>query len=126
VNVKISAPLKKAILAALSERDETAEICRDSDGNPEPDPELRDYENVALKEDVREYFEREVRPHIPDAWINETVRDDNDGQVGKVGYEIPFNRHFYQYTPPRPLEQIEADIAGLEKDILGMLREVVG
>ncbi len=124
--VRIPAPLKKAILAALSERDDTADICRDSDGNPEPDSELRDYENVPLKEDIREYFDREVRPHVPDAWINETVRDESDGHVGRVGYEIPFNRHFYQYTPPRPLEEIEADIAGLEKDIVTMLREVVG
>jgi len=124
--VKLAAPLKKAILAALSERDETADICRDADGNPEPDTELRDYENVPLKEDIREYFEREVRPHVPDAWINETVRDEKDGQVGKVGYEIPLTRHFYKYTPPRPLEEIEADIAGLEKDIVTMLREVVG
>lgn len=125
-DVKLAAPMKKAILAALSERDETAEICRDADGNPEPDAELRDYENVPLKEDIREYFEREVRPHVPDAWINETVRDEKDGQIGKVGYEIPLTRHFYKYTPPRPLEEIEADIAGLEKDIVGMLREVVG
>lgn len=125
-DVKLAAPVKKAVLAALSERDETAEICRDADGNPEPDPELRDYENVPLKEDIREYFEREVRPHVADAWINETVRDEKDGQVGKVGYEIPLTRHFYKYTPPRPLEEIEADIAGLEKDIVGMLREVVG
>lgn len=124
--LKLAAPLKKAILAALSERDETAEICRDADGNPEPDAELRDYENVPLKEDIREYFEREVRPHVPDAWINETVRDEKDGQVGRIGYEIPFNRHFYTYTPPRPLEEIEADIAGLEKGIVSMLREVVG
>jgi len=124
--IKLAAPVRKAVLAALSERDETAEICRDADGSPESDPELRDYENVPLKEDIREYFEREVRPHVPDAWINEAVRDENDGQVGKVGYEIPLTRHFYQYTPPRPLDEIEADIAGLEKDIVGMLREVVG
>jgi len=124
--VRLPAPLKKAILAALSERDETADICRDGDGNPEPDPELRDYENVPLKEDIREYFEREVRPHVPDAWINETVRDESDGQVGRVGYEIPFNRHFYTYMPPRPLEEIQTDIAALEKDIVTMLREVVG
>ncbi len=124
--IKLAAPVKKAVLAALSERDETAEVCRDADGHPEPDPELRDYENVPLKEDIYEYFEREVRPHVPDAWINETVRDEKDGQVGKVGYEIPLTRHFYKYTPPRPLEEIEADIAGLEKDIVTMLREVVG
>jgi type I restriction enzyme M protein len=126
VAVKLAAPIRKAILSALSERDETAEICRDAEGNPEPDPELRDYENVPLKESIYDYFEREVKPHVPDAWINETVRDHKDGQVGKVGYEIPLTRHFYKYTPPRPLEEIEAEIAELEKDIVRMIREVVG
>jgi type I restriction enzyme M protein len=124
--VKLAAPIKKAILSALSERDETAEICRDADGNPEADSELRDYENVPLKESIHDYFEREVEPHVPDAWINETVRDHKDGQVGKVGYEIPLTRHFYRYVPPRPLEEIETEIADLEKDIVRMLREVVG
>jgi len=122
--LKIAAPLKKAILAALSERDETADICRDAKGNPEPDPELRDYENVPFKEDIYTYFDREVRPHVPDAWINENVRDEKDGQVGKVGYEINFTRYFYEYQPPRPLDQIDADIKALETDILAMLREV--
>ena len=125
-DLKLAAPLKKAILAALAERDETAEICRNKDGNPEPDSELRDYENVPLKEDIYEYFEREVRPHVPDAWIDESKRDEKDGHVGRVGYEIPLTRHFYKYVPPRPLEEIEAEIAGLEKDIVRMLREVVG
>lgn len=124
--LKLAAPMKKAILAALSECDETAEICRDRDGNPEPDPELRDYENVPLKEDIYAYFEREVRPHVPDAWIDVSKRDEKDGQVGRIGYEIPLTRHFYKYVPPRPLEEIEAEIAGLEKDIVRMLREVVG
>ncbi len=124
--IRLAAPIRKAILSALSERDETAEICRDADGQPEPDPELRDYENVPLKESIYDYFEREVKPHVPDAWINETVRDHKDGQVGKIGYEIPLTRHFYKYTPPRPLEEIEAEIAELEKDIVRMLREVVG
>jgi type I restriction enzyme M protein len=122
----ISAPLRKAIVAALSERDETADICRDSDGNPEPDSELRDYENVPYKQNITEYFEKEVKPHVPDAWVNEAVRDETDGKVGRVGYEIPFTRHFYQYVPPRPLNEIEADIAGLEKNIITLLREVVG
>ena len=125
-SVRLAAPLRKAVLAALSERDETADICRDRDGNPEPDPELRDYENVPFKQDVTEYFEREVRPHVPDALVNEAVRDAADGKVGRVGYEIPLTRHFYRYVPPRPLEQIEADIAGLEKTIITLLREVVG
>ncbi len=122
----LAAPLRKAILAALAERDESAEICRDKDGQPEPDPELRDTENVPLDEEVTAFFEREVRPHVPDAWINQTVRDAKDGKVGKVGYEINFNRYFYRYQPPRPLEAIEADIKLIERDILEMLREVAG
>jgi type I restriction enzyme M protein len=123
-DVKVPAPVKKAILAALSERDESADICTDKDGHPEPDPELRDYENVPHTEDIREYFEREVRPHVPDAWIDENKRDEKDGQVGIVGYEIPLTRHFYEYKPPRPLEDIEADIKAIEKDIVRMLAEV--
>ena len=117
--------ISKAILNALGERDETAEICRDQDGNPEPDPDLRDTENVPLNEDIWQYFEREVRPHVPDAWINTKVRDRKDGQVGKVGYEINFNRYFYKYQPPRPLEEIEADLRALEQDIVELLREVM-
>ncbi|HLJ17684.1 MAG TPA: hypothetical protein VKV15_24520, partial [Bryobacteraceae bacterium] len=88
-----------------SERDETAAVCLDADGNPEPDPELRDTENVPLKEDIHDYFAREVKPHVPDAWIDE-------GKT-KIGYEIPFTRHFYQYTPLRPLEVIEKEIREL-------------
>ena len=125
-DLRLAAPIKKAILYALSERDETAAVCRDAEGNPEPDPELRDYENVPLKQSVYDYFEREVKPHFADAWINETVRDHKDGEVGRIGYEIPLTRHFYKYVPPRPLEEIESEIADLEKDIVQMLREVVG
>ena len=104
------------MLAALGERDETAEICRDRDGNPEPDPDLRDTETVPLKESIEDYFKREVLPHVPDAWIDHTKT--------KVGYEIPLNRHFYRYEPPRPLEVIEADIKTLEGEILALLKEV--
>jgi len=124
--LKLIPPLRKAILAALAERDESAEICRDTHGNPEPDPELRDTENVPLNEDIWTFFEREVQPHVPDAWINTAIRDHRDGEVGRVGYEINFNRYFYEYQPPRPLEKIEADIKLLEQDILAMLREVAG
>ena len=122
--VKLSAPVRKAILNALAERDETATICTDKDGKPEPDPELRDTERVPLAEDVNAFFEREVRPHVPDAWIDESKRDAKDGEVGIVGYEINFNRYFYQYSPPRPLEDIEADIQSIEADIVRMLSEV--
>jgi len=114
--VRLTAPELKAVLNALGERDETAEICRDRNGSPEPDTDLRDTENVPLKESIEEYFGREVLPHVPDAWIDHTKT--------KVGYEIPLNRHFYRYEPPRPLEEIEADIKGLENDILAQLAEV--
>ncbi len=125
-DLKLPAPARKAILSALSERDETAAICRDKDGNPEPDPELRDSESVPLAESVEAFFEREVKPHVPDAWIDTAKRDLKDGRIGLVGYEINFNRYFYRYSPPRPLEEIEADIRAVEKDIVRMLREVTG
>jgi type I restriction enzyme M protein len=122
----LAAPVRKAILSALAERDETAEICRDQDGNPEPDPELRDTESVPLAESIETFFEREVRPHVPDAWIDTSKRDKKDKKVGIVGYEISFNRYFYRYAPPRPLEEIEADIRTIEQDIMQMLAEVTG
>jgi type I restriction enzyme M protein len=124
--VKLSVPARRAVLSALSERDETADLCRDKDGNPEPDRELRDTESVPLAESVEAFFAREVLPHVPDAWIDTSKRDPKDGQVGLVGYEINFNRYFYRYTPPRPLEEIEADIRDLEQDIVRMLAEVTG
>jgi len=124
--LKLPAPVRKAVLAALSERDEAAAICRDEAGNPEPDPELRDTESVPLSEGIEAFFDREVKPHVPDAWIDTSKRDPRDGQVGFVGYEINFNRYFYRYTPPRPLEDIESDIRGIEQDILKMLADVTG
>ncbi len=123
--LKIKAPVRKAIIEALGERDEEAEVCRDKNGDIEPDTQLRDHEYVPLGTDIYDYFEKEVRPHVPDAWINEEVRDEKDGGVGKVGYEINFNRHFYQYTPPRPLEEIDHDLRTSEKNIVRLLREVL-
>ena len=123
-DLKLAAPIRKAILSALSERNDTAAVCRDKQGRPEPDPELRDTENVPLREDVETFFEREVKPHVSDAWIDTTRRDPQDGNVGLVGYEINFNRYFYEYRPPRPLEEIEADIQQVEKDIVAMLQEM--
>jgi len=102
-------PQLKALLNALSERDPEADICENK-GKPEPDTGLRDNENVPLGESVYDYFQREVIPHVPDAWIDESKTDEQDGEVGIVGFEIPFNRHFYVFTPPRPLEQIDADL----------------
>ena len=125
-DLKLAAPIRKAILSALSERNERAEICRDKQDRPEPDPELRDTENVPLREDVETFFEREVTPHVPDAWIDTTRRDPQDGKVGLVGYEINFNRYFYEYRPPRPLEEIEADIRQVEEEIVDMLQGMTG
>ena len=111
-SLTISAPVRKAILASFCEHDENATVCTDADGNPEPDPELRDTENVPLKEGIHDYFDREVKPHVPDAWIDE--------EKTKIGYEIPLTRHFYKYTPPRPLEVIEKEIRELEGEIMGI------
>jgi len=81
-----------------------------------PDSSLRDTENVPLQEDVETYFKREVLPHVPDAWMDRTK--------DKVGYEINFNRHFYKFTPPRKLAEIDADLKKAEDEILRLLREV--
>lgn len=139
---KVPAPVKKAILAALSERDPKADICLDAKGNPEPDADLRDTEIVALPDDIElplplgydnetghdkllalvkdhceDYLKAEVLPHVPDAWI--------DHSKTKAGYEIPLTRHFYVYQPPRPLDVIAGEISQLEKEIVAMLGEVV-
>ncbi|MTJ93769.1 MAG: SAM-dependent DNA methyltransferase [Desulfovibrio sp.] len=144
--VKLEAPMKKALLSALSERDPNAAIVRDAKGNPEPDSDLRDTENVPLPETLPlplplgyggkgdkvdnsklvalvqahcdSYFEREVKPHWPDAWI--------DYDKTKVGYEIPLTRHFYVYEPPRPLEAIEAEMAALEAEIAAQQSTMTG
>jgi type I restriction enzyme M protein len=115
--VKLSTLAKKAIFQALSERDEEAAICMDSKGNPEPDSDLRDYENVPLKETVEDYLAREVTSHVPNAWIDESKT--------RVGYEIPFARQFYEYNPPRPMVKIEAELISLENEIRSLLTSVV-
>lgn len=107
----------KTLWQTLGEQDETADICTDSKGKPELDASLRDTENVPLKEDIQTYFEREVLPHVPDAWI--------DGTKTKIGYEIPFNRHFYTYTPPRPLDEIDNDLQRLSQEIMELLGTVI-
>ena len=116
LGIRLTAAELKVVVNAFGDRDETAGICLDRDGKPEPDPELRDTETVPLKESIEEYFKREVLPHVPDAWLDQSKT--------KVGYEIPLNRHFYRYEPPRPLEEIESDIKTLESDILALLKEV--
>ncbi len=137
--LKIPAPVMKAIFAALDERDPGAEICRDRKGRPEPDSDLRDTENIplppaaelplpmdfgpnkpndrlveAFRDDIDAYMAREVLPHVPDAWV--------DYDKTKVGYEVPFNRHFHVYKPPRPLDEIQADIAQIEEEIAELLK----
>ena len=123
--VKVGAPVRKAIRSALSERDEDAEVCTDAKGKPEPDTDLRDHELVPLNEGWRDYVQREVLPFVPDACVDESYTDSQDGGVGRVGYEINFNRYFYKYVPPRPLEEIDVELKALEAEIAGLLQEVV-
>ena len=99
-----------------------------------PDSDLRDNEDVPLTTETalgsgvdavnEAYFHKEVAPHVPDAWIDKDKTDDKDEQVGIVGYEIPFNRHFYEYEPPRPLQEIDAELDELSGEIMEMLQEV--
>lgn len=113
-SLDLKTPLYKAILDALSERDERAETVLDSKGNPLPDSELRDNENVPLGENIDQYVKREVLPYVPDAWVGE--------ERNKVGYEISFNRYFYVYQPPRPVEEIEKDLEKIEAEIATLLK----
>lgn len=118
VDVSISAPVLKAILEGLSEKDETADICMKNKTDAEADSDLRDTENVPLKEDIYAYFEREVKPHVPDAWIDESKT--------KIGYEIPITRQFYKYTALRSSIEIMKEIKELEASISEQLKKVVG
>ncbi|MGH2875819.1 MAG: type I restriction-modification system subunit M [Solirubrobacteraceae bacterium] len=111
-----AAPFGKALREAIGVRDQERGEVQKVKGQPEADAELRDYENVPLGEDVEDYLKREVHPHVPDAWI--------DGSKTKIGYEIPFTRHFYVYTPPRPLAEIDAELKALEAEIQALLGKV--
>ena len=93
-------------------------VVRDKQGNPKPDPKLRDSERVPLTENIDDYYRREVKPHLPDSWI--------DRKKDKVGYEINFNRYFYQYTPLRSLKEITDELLALERKSEGLLNEVLG
>lgn len=127
-NVKLSAAQLKLIVKHLSEHDDEAAICYQESGKTkgkiEANPDLRDNENVPLTESVDDYFAREVLPHVPNAWIDTKKTDEQDGEVGIVGYEIPFNRHFYEYVPPRSLTEIDADLDKISNDIMQLLNEV--
>ncbi|QGK68921.1 N-6 DNA methylase [Allosaccharopolyspora coralli] len=114
---KLPAPVSKAVLGAVAVSDEDGELQTDpKTGDALPDPDLRDNENVPLDEDIDVYVAREVHPHVPDAWVDHTKT--------KIGYEIPFTRHFYKYVPPRPLEEIDAELKQLEGEIQRLLTEV--
>jgi type I restriction enzyme M protein len=112
---KWKAAEQKLFRSVFAEKDAKAEPVGLGKGL-EADPDLRDFENVPLKQDIDDYFRREVLPHVPDAWM--------DRSKDKVGYEINFNRHFYKYTPPRPLEAIDADLKKAEDEIMRLLKEV--
>lgn len=118
--VKLPAPAFKLLVSHLAEQDDAAEVCK-TKGEPEANSDLRDNENVPLGEDIYNYLQREVLPHVPDAWIDTSKTDPLDGQVGIVGYEIPFNRHFYQYQPPRDLAAIDAELDAVAKEIMQLL-----
>jgi type I restriction enzyme M protein len=105
--------IKKAVLAATAVADPDAPVVIDKKSEPLPDPDLRDNEIVPLVEDVDTYVEREVLPHVPDAWVDHTKT--------KIGYEIPFTRFFYKYVPPRPLAEIDAELAAVEAEIQQVL-----
>ena len=110
-------PLKRAVIGAAAVADPDADVVLGRDGQPQPDPDLRDHENVPLGEDVDAYVAREVLPHVPDARI--------DHDKTRIGYEIPLTRYFYEYVPPRPLAEIDAELDALQVEIaevLGRLR----
>lgn len=118
-DIKLGAALLKAIVNAIGERNEEAEICRDSKGNIESDTTLRDTETIPLKEDIQEYFDREVKPHVEDAYMDEST-------FNNIGYEIPFTRHFYKYVELRPFEEIMKEVAELEDEITLEIKKVLG
>ena len=114
--VRLTKGERAAILSALGERDPEAAPCLDDKGNTQPDPDLRDTETVPLKESLEAYMAREVLPNAPDAWP--------DHSKTKIGYEVPLNRQFYVYEPPRQLEDIESSLRTLESEIADLMAEV--
>lgn len=121
---KTTKVLANAFIAAFMERDEDAEPMLDDKGQVIPDNSLNDSENVPFGKSVESYFKAEVLPHMPDAFIDYSVRDKKDGEVGIVGYEINFNRYFYKYIPPRDLHEIDRDLKACEARIQALLDEV--
>lgn len=121
---KVGKPLAVALVASFGVREPDAPEVLDEDGSRVPDKELEDFENVPLNQDIDEYMTAEVLPHVPDAWVDINYTDEQDGQIGKVGYEINFNRYFYKYVPPRDVHEIDAELKAVEKEIAALLDEV--
>ena len=121
---RLSKAALKAAFACFGTKNPVAQPVKDADGAPVADADLREFENVPLADDIRAYMAREVLPHVPDAWIDESKRDPKDGHIGTVGYEINFNRYFYQYQPPRQLDEIDAELKAVEAEIAALLGEV--
>jgi type I restriction enzyme M protein len=96
---------------------EDGELVKDSQGNPKPDTSLRDYEKIPLKDNIENYFKREVKPHVPDAWM--------DRSKDRIGYEISFTKYFYEFEPLRSLEEIRKDILALEKETEDIIKKVI-
>jgi len=121
---KATKAIATAMMNTFTVIDSEFEIVLDKKGQAIHDSNLNDQENVPLNKDIEEYFNEEVLPHVPDAFIDHSKRDEKDGETGIVGYEINFNRYFYQYTPPRALHDIDADLKASEARIAAMLAEV--
>ncbi len=122
--IKIGKTFVKALANAFGQRDSHGDPVTDADGNAIADPDLTDYENVPLKEDIRDYLAREVLPHVPDAYIDDSFRDDKDKEIGKVGYEINFNRFFYKFVQPPKLHDLDEKLKQVESEIAALLAEV--
>lgn len=121
---KIGKPLATALEASLGVRDCNAPEVLDAQGSPVADRELEDFESVPLEQSIVDYMAAEVLPHVPDAFVDISYTDERDGKIGKVGYEINFNRYFYKYVPPRHLSEIDAELKAVEKEIAALLDEV--
>ena len=121
---KVNAALVKAFQKVLGVRDPDLDPVLDKSGAVIPDEDLTDFENIPLGTDIRDYLAQEVLPHASDAYVDDGFRDEYDGQVGVVGYEINFNRYFYEYQPPRDLEEIDAELKAVEAEIAAVLAEV--
>lgn len=124
---KLTKGVRNQIIRHLGQHDESAPIIWENEKKriAEPDTSLSETENVPLSEDVHAYFEREVRPHVPDAWIDLAKTDHQDNKLGEVGYEINFNRYFYEYQAPRSLEDIDDELRELEAEIAELMSEVI-